>query len=434
MAYHRYTLEHYSTPSSRHTCPDCGKKKTFARYIDTESNNEYLADNVGRCNREVECGYHYKPQQFFIDNPDRKPEYVQTYERKPLPPPRPKVNIPPATLQNSLSRPTANNNFIKFLHTLFDTSVVTRLIKTYNIGTGNNAKWWNIPGNNTSTLLWFVNKAGAIRYSEVKLFDTTGHTSKYIDPRKDGDLSSCTTGVHFTLKAGYKDKGQDLPQWLIDYPLQDIYKDCFFGEHLLNNPLYSGLPCAVVEAPKTAIIASVFLPSFVWIAAGSLSCLTPDRCNVLKGRQVYLFPDLGKLDNKEENIKKIGWEQDKGKCFNQWKQRAIELHNVASFTVSDILEKRATPEHRAGGWDLCDYLTGDEVRRELIDDFKNALREAPDDYSNTYIAIWLDYCAKGLRVCDKVTAWKELIDAGEFTPVPDNEIHPHHYNTKTIAA
>lgn len=69
-----YTLEKYAGSKTRYTCPSCGKKKVLALYVDTESNNEYLNDQVGRCNREVECGYHYTPKLYFADNDIPLPE------------------------------------------------------------------------------------------------------------------------------------------------------------------------------------------------------------------------------------------------------------------------------------------------------------------------------------------------------------------------
>lgn len=61
----RYTLEPYYGPKSRYNCPACNhRSKTFSRYIETET-DEYLADDVGRCSREDNCGYHYKPRQYF---------------------------------------------------------------------------------------------------------------------------------------------------------------------------------------------------------------------------------------------------------------------------------------------------------------------------------------------------------------------------------
>src|SRR2546423_1332965 len=65
MSY-RYTLEKYKGKRTRHTCPNCGVRKEFTRYLDTQT-GDYLAKHVGRCNREVNCGYHYTPKQYFSD-------------------------------------------------------------------------------------------------------------------------------------------------------------------------------------------------------------------------------------------------------------------------------------------------------------------------------------------------------------------------------
>ena len=69
MNRYRFTLERYRGLSTRYTCPQCGRKHTFTRYIDTENNNKYISDNVGKCNRLDKCGYHYTPRQYFTDNP-----------------------------------------------------------------------------------------------------------------------------------------------------------------------------------------------------------------------------------------------------------------------------------------------------------------------------------------------------------------------------
>ena len=38
------------------------------RYKNNET-GAYLSDEVGRCNREVKCGYHLSPKQYFAENP-----------------------------------------------------------------------------------------------------------------------------------------------------------------------------------------------------------------------------------------------------------------------------------------------------------------------------------------------------------------------------
>ena len=60
-------LEKYHGTKSRHTCPACNSKGVFVRY--QNERGEYVSFDVGRCNRESKCGYHYKPKQYFADNP-----------------------------------------------------------------------------------------------------------------------------------------------------------------------------------------------------------------------------------------------------------------------------------------------------------------------------------------------------------------------------
>lgn len=90
-------------------------------------------------------------------------------------------------------------------------------------------------------------------------------------------------------------------------------QQCFFGEHLLRG---NTKPIAIVESEKTAIMASVYLPQFVWIAAGSKDGLNAEKRKVLAGRNVALFPDLN--------------------GFKNWQAKAGELNHIAKFSVSDL--------------------------------------------------------------------------------------------------
>ena len=76
MTQYRYQLEKYRGRSTRHVCPQCGRKNVFTRYVDTENNNIYISDNVGKCNRLDKCGYHYTPHQYFTDNPWKREKVV----------------------------------------------------------------------------------------------------------------------------------------------------------------------------------------------------------------------------------------------------------------------------------------------------------------------------------------------------------------------
>ena len=76
MKQFKFSLEKYHGASSRHICPNCGKKE-FVRYVNNET-EEYLEEYVGKCNRIEKCGYHYTPKQYFDD----KGEKVQFFTRK----------------------------------------------------------------------------------------------------------------------------------------------------------------------------------------------------------------------------------------------------------------------------------------------------------------------------------------------------------------
>ena len=95
---YRYQLERYRGRGTRYVCPQCGRKYTFTKYIDTYNNNIYVNDRVGKCNRLDKCGYHYTPRQYFEDNPWLKSDVClfknigfsnkQTKQTPPPPPPQ----------------------------------------------------------------------------------------------------------------------------------------------------------------------------------------------------------------------------------------------------------------------------------------------------------------------------------------------------------
>ncbi|MBK7965970.1 MAG: hypothetical protein IPK10_12265 [Bacteroidetes bacterium] len=118
-------------------------------------------------------------------------------------------------------------------------------------------------------------------------------------------------------------------------------RQCLFGEHLITLDLFK--PIAIVESEKTAIIASVYLPQFIWVAVGSLTNLSAEKCSVLKGRNVTLFPDLN--------------------AFEKWSIKAKELSHLATFTVSNLLERNATDAEKKQGLDLADYLIRFDYRK-----------------------------------------------------------------------
>jgi len=68
----------------------------------------------------------------------------------------------------------------------------------------------------------------------------------------------------------------------------------FYGEHLLKLPENSLKDVCIVESEKSANVASLFMPEYIWIACGGANMITESKVNILKNRNVTLVPDLDK--------------------------------------------------------------------------------------------------------------------------------------------
>lgn len=120
--------------SIKHECPQC-KKNRLVLYIDTENDN-YLSSKVGRCNREINCGYHLTPRVYFKNhNISYKPLINKNH---PLEIKETNFHIP-KDLNNSLAN-YDKNNFIKFIESKFNSEQVSSILNDYKIGT---ATAWN---------------------------------------------------------------------------------------------------------------------------------------------------------------------------------------------------------------------------------------------------------------------------------------------------
>lgn len=311
---HRFILEPYKGAKTRHICPICGKKETFSRYIDIET-REYIHTSVGKCNREVNCGHHLTPKQYFkFSAPIATTTAPTWYKSRPLQArtPEPKKTaffIDENIFLNSI-KGFETNNFVHYLNSLFGKDVSDELIKKYFIGTSKN---WE-----GACVFWQIDTQGNVRTGKIMLYNpTTGKRVK--------EPFNHISWVHSALK-------------IKDFELSQ----CLFGEHLLNDKTKD---VAIVESEKTAIVASVFFPEFIWLATGGMS-FNSDKCKVLEGRDVFLFPDLSKP--------KI---EGKPTAFQIWTEKTKELSHLANFFVSDLFEKTAKEWQREKGWDICDFLT-----------------------------------------------------------------------------
>ena len=115
MNTYRYQLERYRGRGTRYSCPQCGRKYCFTRYIDTENNNQYINEKVGKCNRLDKCGYHYTPREYFTDNPwlrdnsclfvrNHRKTNKQTNEQPVQESPKPACSLPRWLMERTLGK------------------------------------------------------------------------------------------------------------------------------------------------------------------------------------------------------------------------------------------------------------------------------------------------------------------------------------------
>lgn len=190
------------------------------------------------------------------------------------------------------------NHFFTWMRSIFGIIPTFGTIQTYRIGT---SKHW--PGAN---IFWQFDTENRIRGGKIMLYNPeNGKRVKEPKPH--------ITWVHKAAN-------------MVDFNLSQ----CLYGEHLL-----ASRPDAIVkivESEKTAIIASLIYPEFLWLASGSLTNLSAQRCSPLKGRTISLIPDCG--------------------AEQQWIDKCTQLRNIitADWVVDTI------PGNNPKGYDLCDYI------------------------------------------------------------------------------
>jgi len=352
---HRYIFE---KGSKKYRCPNCDKKR-FVRYIDTQT-GEYLPEQYGRCDRESKCGYFLNPYKDGYTKAIWEQEQGNKTDWKPQQPKRIKkpVNKPkrafiPVEVFNRTHAGYEQNTFIQNLLTRvafpFEVQDIEKVISLYHLGTVQNGYR---SGANTFPFIDIQNKVRAI---QVKQFDKQNHTTG-------------TDFLHSIIEKHHSRNNKPLPKWLEAYNKNETKVSCLFGEQLLSKYPYN--PVALVEAPKTAIYGTLYFgfpeqpTNLLWLAVYNLSSLNLNKCQALKGRNVYLFPDLSK----------------DGKAFELWSNKATEIQKRLQgtyFHVSDLLEQLAPQQDKEQGKDIADYLIKQDWRLFRKQDIKEVPKPEP---------------------------------------------------------
>jgi hypothetical protein len=135
-----------------------------------------------------------------------------------------------------------------------------------------------------------------------------------------------------------------------------ISKPLYFGTHLIKAPCTRKI--GLVESPKTALIAALYEPTYIWIATGGLSCFSPNengkiRMGPLKPHPIVVFPDADAYKDhiNDDQRPRKGWLS----YANEWKKLG---YNISVSTTVLTQAKRTTNRNKA---DLADILLLDQI-------------------------------------------------------------------------
>lgn len=362
MEQYKYTLD---KSSKKHTCPHCGKR-TFVLFVDNEKGN-YLTDDFGKCDRSTNCGYRKVPpkgkkafninflslksisdkaskltdvngiisivpnsqileqtkndcwiSEWYLKNSiihylGSESKYFNTDEigfvnvvttKEPLPEIVPSYHTLELLNDMYFEKPQIDN-LTEFLKIHFSKDEVFKATQNYFI-TGTNHFWSN------STAFWQIDDKEKIHACKIMQYDR--FTGKRIKKPYNH-----INWLHNAIKEP-------------DFNLSQ----CLFGFHRVNEDYQKTI--AIVESEKTAIIMSLFIPDYIWIATGSKQNLKFDLLKPIKKRNIVLFPDKGEYIN--------------------WLNKATELNAIGfKIAVSELIEKTEFEN----GFDLGDYYLNEKL-------------------------------------------------------------------------
>jgi len=194
------------------------------------------------------------------------------------------------------------NNFVSFIHKHFASDEVEKVIDLYKLGTSHRI--------NGSVVFWYIDKQHEVRSGKIMQYNSsTGNRVK-----------DCWNSI----------------RWV--HELASIknfhYENCLFGEHQLKQD--SNKVVAIVESEKTAIISSLCMPQYTWLATGGLQNFKASLLQILDQRRIIAYPDID--------------------AYGDWKKIAGDIKLSYPIVVSDFLERRATAEDRTKKLDIGDFL------------------------------------------------------------------------------
>lgn len=168
-------------------------------------------------------------------------------------------------------------------------------------------------------IFWYYDRDGRVRDGKIMKYQTNGH--------RDRDADGSILAAGSLLR-----KAKILPaDWQHD--------GCLYGEHLLRR--YPDAIVGLVESEKTAIVAAVCFPHYIWLATGGATANLDRAAAVLNGRKVVCFPDADATGKWSETFDGLpGWSI----CRIAHEHAVLNGQDWQKCDLADILAQRYTHE------------------------------------------------------------------------------------------
>lgn len=314
----QFKLERYrSGGANRYTCPHCGRKRCFTRYVNSVT-GEYVSDDCGKCNHESSCGYHYPPRDYFRDNSsswDRKTERSlkwtgekQADTKKPYVPIQQEepqtVFFSKSWVEESSKRNSTFRSW--FLRLPFDDSLKQEVLAEYCVGGTSNDTVVKGLNYGPAVIFWGIDECQLVHDAKLMAYTCDGHRV----PEWGDSMRSICIKKKIGPQLTHTDK-------------------VLFGMHLL--PRYPDKPVCIVESEKSALVCACAYPQNLWLATGGCGNLNAQKLLPLMDRHLIVFPDSGE--------------------YGKWHERVVASGHKHFYVVSDL-------EKYENNTDIADLILG----------------------------------------------------------------------------
>ena len=297
-----FRLERYrSGGGNRYVCPQCGRRKCFARYVDTTT-GEYVDESCGKCDHEASCGYHYPPRDFFRDHPRWEAEKTlingsPSVLSRPKPLPQYAVQEVQQTqffdlrwAERAASRPSTFRTWMEGLKGLTDQPAeveaqrIQEVLALYYVGATEDDIIVRGANFGPAAVFWQIDEQGRPHDAKLIAYCADGHRVP-------------TWGNWMRSICQKRGMGPQLEQT----------EKVLFGLHLV--PRYPDKPIGLVESEKSALICAVRYPEYVWLATGGCGNLQAQKLRPLMNRRIVVFPDSGEYQKWSQAMRASGHRQ-----------------------------------------------------------------------------------------------------------------------------